>query len=149
MPSVSEAAAKFRVVVRFCSVRCPSSAINTPIAQAETKHTTSPYENTLCQFQRIESVVLVIAVEQKGCRPIPTWTVVDRARQLNPRLQRRPLTETRSIHSAEVVMPATITQAPHKLRRVRRYGNQVPWPIVATPPLSGTARIAIIQDCPR
>jgi hypothetical protein len=54
-------AAKLRVATRAASGRCPCAATNRPTAQAETKQTTSAYENSFCQFQRIESIVLDLA----------------------------------------------------------------------------------------
>jgi hypothetical protein len=44
-------------------------AINNPIAHAETKQITSPYENSFCQFQRMGSIVLSTEILLRLDRP--------------------------------------------------------------------------------
>lgn len=70
MPSDSEAEAKLRVVVRSFVACCPCKAINRPAAQAETKHTTSPYENSFCQLQWNDRVVPnIVTANKRSCWP--------------------------------------------------------------------------------
>jgi hypothetical protein len=56
IPSASAAAANVRVEDVSCLGGRASIAINSPTAHADTKHTTSPIENSFCQFQRIELI---------------------------------------------------------------------------------------------
>jgi hypothetical protein len=44
-------------------------ATSSPTAHAETKQITSPYENSFCQFQWIESIVLDIVIQDQNLAP--------------------------------------------------------------------------------
>ena len=75
MPIASLADAKLRGGTRSLDVCWSCIAMNSPTAQAETKHTTSAYENSLCQFQLDENVVSNMVVKKSGLADRPGSSV--------------------------------------------------------------------------
>jgi hypothetical protein len=57
-PVTSVEMAKLRVSARSSGARWAEAAINSDSAHAETKQITSPYENSLRQFQRVPSIIV-------------------------------------------------------------------------------------------
>jgi hypothetical protein len=64
-PGTSEAEANRRAAVRSSLDWLADRTINKPIAQAEKKQTTSPYENSFCQFVRGGSIMPATGVPFK------------------------------------------------------------------------------------